>query len=445
MAKVRTRFAPSPTGFLHLGSLRTVLFGYLLAKTESTDGKFILRIEDTDQKRKVEGAIEKMIAIINWVGINFDEGPHLGGDYGPYLQSERLAIYKKYQAELLAKDGAYPCFCSLERLEKIRQDQQKQKLPPRYDRQCRDLSQQEVEQRIAQGETYVLRQKMPLSGEIIVQDELRGKIKFQAADLEDQVLIKSDCMPTYQFASVVDDHLMEISHVIRGEEWIPSFPKNILLYQAFGWETPKFIHLALTMNKDGGKLSKRQGDVAIEDFKNKGYLPEALINFSTLLGWHPSTEQEIFSLSDLIKQFNYHDLGISPTIFDLEKLDYLNGYYIRKKSAEELVELCRPYLQTLLDHTKDKFKKSNEYLKKVVVVEQERMKKLSEIKELTGFFFVDELNFNENLLTWKKMGLAEAKNNLVKLSDLLEKIDKKDWKKNYLEKIVIDYLKENNL
>ena len=283
MSKVRTRFGPSPTGFLHIGGLRTVLFDFLFTKSQG--GKLILRIEDTDQKREVEGAAEKLIDILSWVGIKFDEGLNIGGKYGPYIQSQRLDIYKKHIEELLKLNGAYQCFCTPERLTKMREDQQKKKLPPKYDRACRDLSEDEVNKKIKAGEKFVIRQKLPLEGEIKVYDKLKGEIKFKAKDLDDHVLIKSSGIPTYQFANVVDDHEMEITHVLRGDEWIASFPKNILLYEAFGWKPPKFIHLPLVLDKNGGKLSKRQGDVAVEYFREKGYLPEALINFCALLGW----------------------------------------------------------------------------------------------------------------------------------------------------------------
>ncbi|MBU2264204.1 glutamate--tRNA ligase, partial [Patescibacteria group bacterium] len=350
MPNIRIRFAPSPTGFLHIGSLRIALFDYLTAK--SLDGKLILRVEDTDEKREVQGATESLIKILDWAGLKFDEGPHVGGNFGPYIQSQRLNIYKKYVDELLADNQAYYCFCSVERLQKMREEQQAQKQPPKYDKFCRNLSKEEIEKKIKQGESYVIRQKIPLDGEIIVYDELRGEIKFQNANLEDHILLKADGRPTYQLANAVDDHLMEISHVLRGDEWLSSFPKNILLYQAFGWQLPKFIHLPLTLNKDGGKLSKRQGDVAIEDYKTKGYLPEALLNFCVLQGWHPSAsikasvdkKDEILSLEEMVKYFDYHSMGISPSVFDIEKLDYFNGYYIRQKPLEELTKLCLPFL-----------------------------------------------------------------------------------------------------
>ena len=342
MNNIRLRLAPSPTGFLHLGNLRTALFGYLLAK--NLGGKFILRIEDTDQKREVAGAVDSLLEILAWVGLGFDEGPHLGGEYGPYIQSQRLAIYKKYSDELLVKGGAYRCWCSAERLTAMRAEQTANHQPPRYDRTCRDLSQADITIKLKNNEPFVVRQKMPLEGEVKFFDELRGEIIFKAEDLDDHVLIKSDGMPTYQFANVVDDHLMKISHVTRGDEWLPSAPKNVLLYQAFGWEVPKLIHLPLILNKTGGKLSKRQGDVYVEDYRAKGYLPEALVNFCALLGWHAKGEKEIFTLAELEKEFSLEGLGASPAVFDLEKLDFYNGHYIRQKSLNDLTKLVLPYL-----------------------------------------------------------------------------------------------------
>ncbi len=436
MSKVRTRFGPSPTGFLHIGGLRTVLFDFLFTKSQG--GKLILRIEDTDQKREVEGAAEKLIDILSWVGIKFDEGLDIGGKYGPYIQSQRLDIYKKHIEELLKLNGAYQCFCTPERLTKMREDQQKKKLPPKYDRACRDLSEDEVNKKIKAGEKFVIRQKLPLEGEIKVYDKLKGEIKFKAKDLDDHVLIKSSGIPTYQFANVVDDHEMEITHVLRGDEWIASFPKNILLYEAFGWKPPKFIHLPLVLDKNGGKLSKRQGDVAVEYFREKGYLPEALINFCALLGWHPKNDDEILNMDRLTKEFNIKGMGISPAIFDTEKLDYLNGYYIRQKSLDELVELCKPYL-------KKNIKKSKEYLRKVIALEQERLKKLSEIGELTEFFFVDKLEYPDEMLAWKKLTVSAAKKNLKTVYELLEKIPEKNWTNDSIEDALMSYLKAKEL
>lgn len=429
--KNRLRFAPSPTGFLHIGNLRTALFGYLLAK--SLDGDFILRIEDTDQKREVEGAVESLLKITKWVGIKFDEGPLIGGDYGPYIQTERLDIYKKYADQLINEGKAYRCFCSAERLEAMRLNQQEAKLAPRYDRACRDLSLEESNIRALAGEAFVIRQRMPLEGEIKVYDELRGEIIFKAEDLDDQVLIKSDGVPTYQFASVVDDHLMEISHVSRGEEWIPSFPKNILLYQSFGWQAPKFYHLPLILNKGGGKLSKRQGDVFVEDYRAKGYLPETIINFCALLGWHPKSDQEFFTLTELEKEFSANGMGISPAVFDPEKLDFFNGYYIRQKTNEELLELCQEYLPE---------NENKDFLLAVISLIKDRLKKLSEARELSAFFF--ELpDYEKELLAWKSLSVEESINNLKEIKEVL-KNNSIVWTKENLEELIFSWLKTND-
>lgn len=444
---IRVRFAPSPTGWLHIGGLRAVLFDYLVAKT--LGGKLILRIEDTDKKREVTGAVEGLINILDWVDIKFDEGPHLGGDFGPYTQSERKGIYKEHAEALLKKGGAYRCFCSEDRLKKMREDQQAKKMPPRYDRACRDLSQEEINEKLAKNELFVIRQKMPLDGDIIAHDELRGDIKFAVADLDDQVLIKTDGLPTYQFANVVDDHLMKISHVLRGDEWIPSFPKNILLYQGFNWEPPKFIHTTLTLNKAGGKLSKRQGDVAVEDFRAKGYLPEAILNFSVLQGWHPSASDkapkdktdEILSLDQMVAYFDYKDMGTSPAIFDIEKLDYFNGFYIRAMSLEKLTKLCLPFLGENLKLTIDSRKQGLDYIQKVIGLEQERLKKLAEIGELTAFMFTDELQYEPKLLIWKKLTPAQVKTNLQTVFELLEKISEPEWNKKNIEQVIMSYIK----
>lgn len=429
--KIRLRFAPSPTGFLHVGNLRTALFGYLL--TKSLGGDFILRIEDTDQKREVSGAIESLISIMDWAGIYFDEGPHFGGDYGPYIQTDRLSIYRDLSDQLIKEGKAYRCFCSSERLEAMRENQQAHKLPPRYDRACRDLSPEESEIRMLAGEKFVIRQKMPLDGDVLVKDELRGEIIFHAEDLDDHVLIKSDGVPTYQFANIVDDHLMEISHVTRGDEWIPSFPKNILLYQAFGWTPPKFLHLPLILNKGGGKLSKRQGDVFVEDYRAKGYLPEAIINFCVLLGWHPKGDQEFFTISELEKEFSIAGMGASPAVFDLEKLDFFNSYYIRKKSDQELLALCRPYLPS---------EYQEEFLLGVVSLAKDRLKKISDIELMSSFFF--ELpDYEISLLAWKNLSVSECLGNLKEIKEIISEYSGL-WNKEALEELVFSWLKENN-
>ncbi|MFA5184659.1 MAG: glutamate--tRNA ligase [Patescibacteria group bacterium] len=432
--KIRLRFAPSPTGFLHIGNLRSALFGYLLAR--SWGGRFILRIEDTDQKREVAGATDSLLEILKWVDIAFDEGPQHDGGYGPYIQTERLAIYKEQADALLAAGRAYRCFCSAERLAEMRTEQEAKKQAPRYDRRCRDLGEAEIAAKLAAGEKFVIRQKLPLGGEVLVHDELRGDIRFQAADLDDHVLVKSDGIPTYQFANIVDDHLMEISHVTRGDEWLSSFPKNILLYEAFGWTPPKFIHLPLILNKSGGKLSKRQGDVFVEDYRNKGYLPEAIVNFCVLLGWHPKSDQEIWSLKELEKGFSLAGLGSSPAVFDLEKLDYYNGYYIRQRSVTELAALCAPYLKAAGREIADQSQLEN-----FVALSQDRLKKLSDIVELTDFLF-DLPPYERSLLAWKNLTLEESLAKLRELSGELEKISNQDWHKEYLEGNILAWIKD---
>jgi glutamyl-tRNA synthetase len=434
-SNIRLRFAPSPTGFMHIGNFRSALFGYLLAK--SWRGKFILRIEDTDQTRKVEGAMEQLIVILQKLGIQFSEGPHVGGKYGPYVQTERQAIYDQYVKELLDKGQAYRCFCSEERLTEMRAEQEANKQPPRYDRMCRELSTSEVEKKLSNGESFVIRQMMPLIGEVRVHDELRGEIKFSASDLDDQVLIKSNGIPTYQFANIVDDHLMEISYVTRGAEWLSSFPKNILLYQAFGWTPPRFIHLPLILNKEGGgKLSKRRGDVFLEDFLSKGYLPEAIINFCVLLGWHPKSDQEFWTLAELEKDFTLDGMGASPAVFDIDKLDFYNAYYIRKLDLAELTNLCRPYLENA-----GLAAQSDKQLEKFVALSKDRLKKLSDISELSGYLF-NLPPYDGSALKWKKISLEESVLRLKELTDYLQTISEEDWQTIALESSVLNWIKE---
>ncbi|MEI7620051.1 MAG: glutamate--tRNA ligase [Candidatus Falkowbacteria bacterium] len=433
MNNIRLRFAPSPTGFLHIGNFRVALFDYLIG--QSLKGELILRIEYTDSKREVEGAADKLIKVLDIFNIKFNEGPHVGGPFAPYTQSERLDIYNKYSNQLLKEKKVYRCFCTEDRLTEMRSAQEANKLAPRYDRLCRDLSEEESDRRAAAGEPFVIRQKMPLEGKVVVHDELRGDITFDATDLDDQVLIKSNGVPTYQFASVVDDHTMEVSYVTRGDEWLSSYPKNILLYQALDWTPPKFIHFPLVLNKEGGKLSKRKGDVFVEDYLIKGYLPEAIINFCVLLGWHSKDDKEMYSLEELTSAFDINGLGSSPAVFDLERLDFFNGYYIRQKSLTELANLCRPYLSdTSIDQTQ---------LEKVVGLAQDRMKKLSDINELTEFIFADKLEYETDLLIWKSLSLEEVKANLQEIKLMLEKVEDKDWNKESLESLLVGYIKSN--
>jgi glutamyl-tRNA synthetase, bacterial family len=433
--KIRIRFAPSPTGFLHIGNFRVALFDYLIAK--NLNGELILRIEDTDSKREVEGAADKLIKVLDDFKIKFDEGPHIGGNFAPYTQSERIDIYKKYSDQLLNEGKVYRCFCTEDRLTEMRADQEARKLPPRYDRLCRDLSAAESDKRAAAGEPFVIRQKMPLEGKITVHDELRGDITFDATDLDDQVLIKSNGIPTYQFANVIDDHTMEISHVTRGDEWLSSYPKNILLYQALGWTAPKFIHFPLILNKEGGKLSKRKGDVFVEDYLAKGYLPEAIINFCALLGWHPKGDNEILSLDELVKEFFVSGIGISPAVFDIEKLNYYNGYYIRLKKPEEIAQLCEPFLKAA------EYNLTDCHLDRIIAISSDRLKTLQDITEVAAFFFKD-LNYSSDLLLWKTLTLEDAKKNLQELITILDKISEEEWSKENLEEEIFLYLKSND-
>lgn len=420
---IRTRFAPSPTGEVHIGSLRTALFSFLFAR--HNNGTNILRIEDTDQSRLVEGAAENLITVLAKLGVEFDEGVSIEnhqivekGDKGPYTQSERLEIYKKYIDELLEKKAVYFCFCSTERLDELRKEQMALKQPAMYDRHCRNLTDEEIsaqhDEFKAAGKQPVIRQANPLDGQTVVHDLVYGDITYENATLDDQVLIKSDGFPTYHFAVVVDDHLMEISHVIRGEEWLPSAPKHVLLYKAFGWEAPQFAHMPLILNPDKSKLSKRQGDVAVEDFLKKGYLPQALVNFVAFLGWNPKTEQEIFSMEELIAQFDLAKINKSGAVFDINKLDWMNGEYIRAMSNSDLVDAVKPYWETA---GFDLSNFSSEYLEAIMVLEKDRLKKLSEIADRTKYFFVTP-ELDAKKLVWKKSTPEETKQTLRVLQDL---------------------------
>ncbi|MCU0453963.1 MAG: glutamate--tRNA ligase [Bacteroidetes bacterium] len=336
---VRVRFAPSPTGYLHVGGLRTALYNYLFAKHHG--GSFVLRIEDTDQSRKVEGAVENLIRTLRWAGLDYDEGPEKGGPYGPYVQSERLSTYREHATRLVESGKAYYCFCTSERLDELRQKQQALKLPPSYDRHCRDLPREESAKRVADGEGHVVRMKVPIGGEMTFEDRIRGKVTIAHKVIDDQVLLKSDGFPTYHLAVVVDDHHMAITHVIRGEEWLPSTPKHILLYQYFGWDAPEFAHLPLLLNADRSKLSKRQGDVAVEDYRAKGYLRDAIVNFVAFLGWNPGDERELFSLEDLVRDFSLERVGKAGAVFNVEKLQWLNQQHLRRQGAADLVPQVR--------------------------------------------------------------------------------------------------------
>jgi glutamyl-tRNA synthetase len=409
--QVRVRFAPSPTGYLHIGGLRTALYNYLFAK--HIGGKFILRIEDTDQSRKVEGAVENLIETLKWSGVDYDEGPDRDGGYGPYVQSQRLDLYHKYAQELISKNKAYYCFCTSERLQEVRQKQLAAKLSTSYDRHCRNVSREEVERRIAAGEQCVIRMKIPLEGELSFDDVIRGKVTISHKMIDDQVLIKSDGFPTYHLAFVVDDHLMGITHVIRGEEWLSSVPKHILLYSYFGWEVPVLAHLPLLLNPDKSKLSKRQGDVAVEDYHAKGYLKEAIVNFIAFLGWNPGDEREIFFMDQLIQEFSLERVGKSGAVFNVDKLNWLNQQHIKLKSNEELAQLIKPHIQ------KENWKNIEEqYLLKVIGLMKERLTFPQDFIEMSKYFFIDPESFDE--AGFKKNWEPESGERLKLLANRLE-------------------------
>ncbi len=340
MSLIRVRFAPSPTGYLHLGGLRTALYDFLFARHHA--GVAILRIEDTDRSRFVPGAIENLISSLHALGVHFDEGPGIGGEFGPYIQSERLAIYHREAKRLLDAGHAYPCFCSAETLEQMRKEQQERGEFVKYDRRCTQLNKEEVDQRIAAGASYVLRLKMPDGRRFAFEDEIRGRVEMDASQSDDQVLLKSDGFPTYHLAAVVDDHYMQISHAIRGEEWLSSTPKHLWLYECLGWEPPVWVHLPLILNPDRSKLSKRMNDVAVESYLQKGYLKEALLNFVALLGWHSADDREFFTLDELIRDFSLQRVTKSGAVFDTTKLDWMNGHYMRELPLETIVERVLP-------------------------------------------------------------------------------------------------------
>jgi glutamyl-tRNA synthetase len=384
---VRVRFAPSPTGYLHVGGLRTALYNYLFARRHS--GAFILRIEDTDQTRTVPGAIENLLSALAWAGLDFDEGPGKGGPVGPYVQSERLDIYREHSNRLIETGHAYRCFCSAERLDEVRKRFQAQKLPPMYDRQCRSLSAAAAAERLASGDSHVVRLAVPLHEEIAFDDAIRGMISISARVLDDQVLLKSDGFPTYHLANVVDDRLMRISHVVRGEEWLPSTPKHVLLYRAFGWELPVFAHLPLLLNADRSKLSKRQGDVAVEDYRAKGYIAEAFVNFVALLGWNPSGEREIYGIEELVREFALERVNKAGAVFNLEKLRWTNAQYLRTMDEGRIAQLVMPLAEAKGFHP------TIEYMREVIHVMKERAEMLGDFVDFSDYFFADPTGFEE--------------------------------------------------
>lgn len=433
---VRVRFAPSPTGYLHIGGLRTALYNYLFAR--HNNGKFILRIEDTDRSRYVEGAIENLINSLKWVGIDFDEGPGKDGMFGPYIQSERLDIYKHYANILLESGWAYRAFDTPEEIEEMRKRLSEAKLDSKYDRMNMKneltMSQRDVNELINKGTPYVIRLKIP-EGEIKFYDIIRGEVIVSCKEIDDQVLLKSDAYPTYHLANVVDDHLMKITHVIRGEEWLPSTPKHIILYDAFKWEKPEFAHLPLLLNKDKSKLSKRQGDVALEDYIQKGYFKEAIINFVALLGWNPSGDREIYSLQELIDSFDLRKVNKSGAVFDIQKLDWMNGYYLRHSDDKILVEKLKDVLERIsLSYPNE------DYLYKVIHLFKDRVSFIHQIPEIADYMFNKPAEYEKEYLEkhWDRSKLPLILN-------LLEKLKISDFTHDNLQNNVKAFCEEKNI
>ena len=406
---VRTRFAPSPTGFMHVGNLRTALFEYLIAKSQQ--GKFILRIEDTDQERLVEGAVDVIYDTLQQVGLDHDEGPDIGGEYGPYIQSQRKDTYRPYAEQLVREGKAYYCFCTKERLESLHQEDGF----GGYDRHCRDLPAEEVQRLLDAGTPYVIRQKMPTEGSTTFQDAVFGEITIENKELEDQILLKSDGYPTYNFANVIDDHLMHITHVVRGSEYLTSTPKYNLLYEAFGWEVPTYVHLPLIMgkNEDGSvsKLSKRHGSTSFAGLVKEGYLPETIVNYIALLGWCPKDNREIFSLQELVENFSIDGISKAPSVFDYDKLDWFNGEYLRAKTPEEFTALAMPWYQQVFGQEE----KPWDVLTSIL---QPRVIRLTDIPGMIGFF--KELPEYDAALFVNKKSKANLENAPVMLKAAME-------------------------
>ncbi len=420
--KVRVRFAPSPTGYPHVGNIRTALFNWLFARHNG--GVFILRIEDTDRERMVEGAVEAIVDSLHWLGLDWDEGPH--------FQSQRLALYHEVAQELVKLDAAYYCYCSPERLRSVREEQMKRKQPPGYDRHCRNLTRSQRDEFESRGIVPVVRFKTPLEGQTIFQDLLRGEVVFQNSTLDDFVLLKSDGYPTYHLANIVDDHFMEVSHVLRADEWLSSTPRHVLLYQALGWEPPKFAHLPMILGPDRSKLSKRHGATSITEYMEAGYLPEAMFNFLALLGWSLDDKTELMDKDTIIKHFSLERISKNPAVFNREKLDWMNGVYIRSLSLAEFTRRALPFLKkglpsevsSLLDES---------YVSRVMPLIQDRARTLGEVAQLTEFFFVEELEYDSKLLV-EKLSPAQAGSSLRVTLVHLEELAA--WDAQSLEKLL---------
>lgn len=429
---IRTRFAPSPTGYMHIGNLRTALYEFLIAKSQG--GSFILRIEDTDQERFVEGATDIIYKTLEMAKMPHDEGPDVGGDYGPYIQSERKNDYIKYAIELVEKGEAYYCFCTKERLDSLKTETSHETIV-KYDRHCLNLSKEEIEENLKNGIPYVIRQKIR-NGKTTFHDEVYGDITVDNSELEDQILIKSDGYPTYNFANVIDDHAMNITHVVRGAEYLSSTPKYNLLYEAFGWDIPTYVHLPAVMKDKHNKLSKRNGDASFQDLVAKGYLPDAIVNYIALLGWSPSVNQEIFTIDELIKEFNIKGLSKSPAIFDIEKLTWMNGEYIKKMDKDEFYKWAEPELKSAI-------KRIDIDLKKVAGYVQTRIGTSKDIAAMVDF--IDSLpEYSTDLYVHKKMKTTTEMclEHLKKILPVIESIDESDWNNNTIYGKMVELIQE---
>lgn len=425
---MRTRFAPSPTGYLHVGGLRTALYAYLVAK--QTGGQFLLRIEDTDREREVAGAVEQILGSLRWAGIEPDEGvvlangvPSESGSKGPYTQSKRLNIYKEYADQLLQNGHAYRCFCTPQRLEQMRADQSAAKQAPMYDRLCLHLTPEEIEKKMSANERHVIRLKVPREETISFDDDVRGNVSFQGHTIDDQVLMKGDGFPTYHLAHVVDDRLMEIDIVIRGEEWLSSLPKHLILWKAFGWQPPRYAHLPLLLNADRSKLSKRQGDVSTSEYETKGYLPEALLNFIAFLGWNPGTTQDIFSKQELIEQFSVERVQNAGAVFDVQKLDWLQGQWIRKIPVSEFAARIKP----LVVERYNAASSDTEFEKKAALI-HDRIQFFHEAPDMIGFFYEEPAVSVELLANKKqKVEVEDLPKLLTHIHDILSQTPDAEW------------------
>ncbi len=400
---VRVRFAPSPTGYPHVGNMRTAMFNWLLAR--HTGGKFILRIEDTDVARKVKGALEAILDGLKWLGLDWDEGPEVGGPYGPYFQSQRLPLYREAAERLISQGDAYYCYCSAERLEEMRAEQTRRKWAPGYDRRCRDLAPEERAQREKEGVTPVVRFKVPLEGQTRFNDLIWGEVVFENATIDDFVLLKSDGYPTYHLANVVDDSTMKVSHVIRAEEWISSTPRHMLLYRALELEPPQFVHHPMILGPDRSKLSKRHGAVSILEYRKRGYLPETMFNFLSLIGWSLDDKTEIMSREELVDNFSLERISKTGAIFNRDKLEWMNGVYLRQLSHEDLLLKIMPFLESGLPK-EIKRPISKEYVSLFLPLIRERINTLAEAAKYADFFFLDKLEYDASLLVCKKMTVA---------------------------------------